>query len=196
MSDNCTAQRDEAAPLGVTLMLKRYQRGDQSVLGSLFAEVYGELHRIARFQHRRLDQAGTISPTALVNEAYLKLVDARQVSIEDRAHFFALAARAMRQILINYLELRSAEKRGGNQTHVDIDEASVAAECNAELIHDVNRALENLREIDADLAAIVEMRFFAGMTDQQIASILKCTDRTVRRQWCKAKALLLATLQA
>ncbi len=156
----------------------------------LFATVYGELKRLAHRQLARGPRA-TLSTTALVHEAYLKL---RASTVHDREHFLALAARAMRQVLVDYARERQATKRGGGLARVSLDGTALAIESLADEVVAVDTALARLEELDERLARLVEWRYFAGMTDLEIASAFGVTDRTIRRDWLKARAFLFREL--
>jgi RNA polymerase sigma factor (TIGR02999 family) len=156
----------------------------------LFAAVYGELKRLAHGQLAR-GPRGTLSTTALVHEAYLKL---RGSTVRDREHFFALAARAMRQVLVDYARERGAAKRGGELARVSLDGEALAIETLIDEVLAVDVALGRLEALDERLARLVEWRYFAGMTEPEIAAVLGVTDRTVRRDWQKARAFLYREL--
>lgn len=144
---------------------------------------------MARGQRRRMSPQ-TLNTTGLVHEAYLKLVDQSQANWQDRSHFYAVCAIAMRQILINHVEKNQAKKRGGGCQHVEFHDNLIASDVTVEALLDINRALQWLEGVDERLAKIVEYRFFAGMTEAEIAQVMGYTGRTIRREWCKAKALL------
>jgi len=147
--------------------------------------------------HRYLrgEQTGhTLSTTALVHEAYLRLVDVDRVAWEDQTHFLALAANTMRRVLIDHARSRKAEKRGGEQVRVDLDAASFTADESADILVAIDDALQRLGELSPRLVKVVECRFFGGMTEEETASALGVTDRTVRRDWLKAKGLLASML--
>lgn len=174
----------------ITTLLNNRELDQVELMNRLFPAVYHELHHIAHKQLRSSWSAGTICTTALVNEAWIKLIKSPQSHLANRSHFYAVAAKAMRQILINYAEERQALKRGGDWQKVTFDDALIQPEQNLQNLLAVNDALVKVEAIDAGLAALVEMRFFAGMTENEIADALNVTDRTVRRNWIKAKALL------
>lgn len=159
-------------------------------LEQLYQLAYSELRQIARRECRRLRNVDTINSTALVNEAYLKLARSSPLMAKSRSHFLAVSAVAMRQILVNYLEQKLAQKRGGDWQQVTMADITYAGATNLEQLLSVNKALEELRAFDSRLAELVEMRFFAGMSEVEIAEVLECTERTVRRNWIKAKVLL------
>jgi RNA polymerase sigma factor (TIGR02999 family) len=168
--------------------------GDSVALSQAFEAAYDELRRLARRQLRRLRPGQTLTTTALVNEAFVKLVQGR-VDAVDRAHFIALAARAMRQILVDYARQRRSRKRGGDRPPVTFDEESIAIETMADEMVEIDRALRRLESLDERLARIVEWRFFGGMTEEEVAEALGVTARTVRRDWQKARAFLFRELQ-
>ncbi len=184
--------------MNVTQLIKQYRQGDKQSSEQLFAVVYPELRRIAEQQLRRSWGMETIQTTALVNEAYLKLIDQNQCDANDRAHFFALSATAMRQIIINYAEHKQAKKRGGDWVQSTFSEADLQQEQQQQTDIDslimIDKALASLADIDQDLAQLVELRFFAGMTEAEIALVFEVTERTVRRNWRKAKALMATIL--
>lgn len=159
-----------------------------------FEAAYHELRRLAHRQLRLLRPGDTLVTTALVNEAFLKLVR-RPVEWSDRTHFFALAARAMRQILVDYARERRAPKRGGDRHRTTLDTATIQVESIAEEMLGIDRALNALESVDERLARLVELRFFAGMTEEEIARAQNVTARTVRRDWQKARAFLYRELQ-
>ena len=156
----------------------------------LFPQMYKELHRVAGGYLRRERRNHTLQPTALVNEAYLRLVDQTQASWRDRGHFFAVCAIAMRQIVVDHARRRARQKRGGEQAPVPLDEARDAAATDAERILEIDLALRKLAETDRRLAAVVDCRYFAGLTDDETALALGLSVRTAQREWFKARAWL------
>ncbi len=178
----------------VTQLLAAAREGDRAALERAFAAVYGELHRLARRQRARSRPGDTLSTTVLVHEAFLKLSQGAPVAIQDRQHFFALAARAMRQILVDAARSRVAGKRGGGAVPVEFLEADARVEAVAVDVVALDRALDRLEAVDAQLARLVEGRFFAGMTDAELALALGRNERTVRRDWQRARAFLLREL--
>lgn len=170
-----------------------------ATLGGLVPLVYRELRAIA---HRQLgrpglrDRGATMSTTALVNEAYLKLAAAPDRSWNDRTHFLALAAVAMRQILIDRARARATLKRGGAHAHVTLDEGALAHDDDPEALLALDDALERLAEPAPRLARVVELRFYGGLTDAEIAAVLDVTPRTIQRDWLKARMLLRRALGA
>ena len=176
------------------LLLEARHNGHSVVVDWLYPIVYDELQRIA---HRLLTnerQGHTLSTTALVHEAYLRLVDQTRVEWQDRAHFCAVAAGAMRRILVDYARRRHAEKRGGRQDPLTLDEARVAINGQAELVISLDEALTRLAGLDERLSKVVECRFFGGLTEEESAEVLQVSSRTVRRDWVRAKAWLFKEL--
>lgn len=175
----------------VTTLLLRLRRGESDAVGTLFDAVYEELRVIASGQLRRLRPGDTLSTTALVHEAYVKMCDHAQLAVEDRAHFLALSARAMRQILVDHFRRSTAEKRGGNVRPVSLaDAGQIPVEERGQILLDLNEALKELAKLNRRLSDVVEYRFFGGMTQEEIASVLNVSARTVRHDWRKAKAFL------
>ena len=178
-----------ASSAAITEILIR-SRGDPGGIDELFPLVYEELSRIAHRQLGRFRPGDTLNTSALVHDAYLRLVDQTRASWTDRAHFFATAARAMRFIVIDYARQRSAEKRGGRASLLRLDEVDVPIEEQADLLVALDEALTRLAGVDERLGRIVELRFFGGLTEVETAEALGLSDRTVRREWLKAKAWL------
>lgn len=174
----------------ITRLLNQLSGGNQDVVGALMPLVYTELQALAQRQLGRERPDHTLSSTALVHEAYLKLVDQRKVSWQNRAHFFAIAAQSMRRILINYANQRLAQKRGGGQIMVTLDEDNAPRETRAEELIELDGALERLAELNERQSKVVEYRFFAGLTQEEIAEVLGVSVPTVRRDWRLARAWL------
>jgi RNA polymerase sigma factor (TIGR02999 family) len=179
-------------------VLAALRSGERESLDRLVPLVYGELRAIA---HRQLARRGrpargdaTLATTALVNEAYLKLVDQANASWRDRAHFLALASVAMRHILIDRAKARAATKRGGGRAAVSLDDEAIAADGDPVRLLEINEALDKLAELDPRLARIAECRFFGGLSEEEIAEALGVTTRTVQRDWAKARMLLRRAL--
>ena len=170
------------------------RHGDAAAFGRAFEAAYAELRRLAHRQLRRLRPGQTLTTTSLVHEAFVKLVRSPADTL-DRAHFLALAARAMRQILVDYARQRQARKRGGDLRRTTFDDDSISVEMIAEEMVGIDRALTRLESLDERLARVVECRFFGGMTEEEVAEALGITARTVRRDWQKARAFLLRELQ-
>jgi RNA polymerase sigma factor (TIGR02999 family) len=167
--------------------------GVPEALDEVLPLVYRELHRTAQ-RALALRPSDTLSATALVNELYLKLAGSDHVAWRDRAHFLAVAAVTMRHVLVDRARRRVAKKRGGVRRAVTLDEGVLAAETDAASLLDLHDALDRLAALDERLARVVECRFFGGMSEQEIAEALFVTERTVRRDWVKARALLLHAL--
>jgi RNA polymerase sigma factor (TIGR02999 family) len=177
------------SPKEVTRLLVDWGNGDQAALDELIPLVYDELRRVAGRYMRRESQDHTLQTSALVNEAYLRLVDQRSVQWQNRAHFFGVAAQLMRRILVDHARSRSRAKRGGGAQMVSLDEQAVMSKEVAEVIA-LDEALKTLAEMDLRKSQIVEMKFFGGLTNEEVAEVLKVTSRTVEREWRKAKAWL------
>lgn len=177
----------------VTVLLERVRGGDDSAKDRLFGLVYAELRSIARRELARRT-SGTLSATALVHEAYLKLERLGAWSPRDRPHLLALASRAMRQILVDASRLRVAEKRGGAAPHVSLEDHDAAgADATVDVLA-VHQALERLAENEPELAKLVEWRFFGGFSVEEIAAATGVSDRTVKRNWRTARAFLFREL--
>ncbi|MGO9258169.1 MAG: sigma-70 family RNA polymerase sigma factor [Bryobacteraceae bacterium] len=176
--------------VNVTALLLAWSNGDQSALDQLAPVLNGELKRIARRYMLRERQGHTLQPTALVNEAFLRLVDVRGVQWQDRAHFFALSAQMMRRILVNYALARGAGKRGGAGHQVSLDEAMIVSPERDSQLVDLDGALESLAKLDPRKAKIVELRFFAGLSVEETAVVLKVSPQTVLRDWKLSKTWL------
>jgi RNA polymerase sigma factor (TIGR02999 family) len=179
----------------ITDLLERASGGDDTALADLVPAVYDELKQIAHRQLRRLPESETLNTTALVHEAFLKLTAGTQPGWHDRCHFFAVAARAMRQLAVDYARKRMAEKRGGGRQQVPLEAVPVAAAGEPDVVLAIDDALEKLTDLDPRLARVVECRFFGGLTEPETATALSVTERTVRRDWVKARAWLYRELQ-
>jgi RNA polymerase sigma factor (TIGR02999 family) len=185
-----------AAPNEITQLLVDWSNGRQEALADLLPVVYGELRRAARRSLRRERPNHTLSATALVNEAYLQLVDQTAVQWENRAPFFGIAAKLMRQILVQHARRHQTAKRGGNQYLLALDEATIVlTERRVDLVA-LDEALSNLAERDARKSRIVELRFFGGLSTEETAEVLRISPRTVKREWRLAKAWLYHELTA
>lgn len=181
-------------PSDVTGLLKTARDEDEAEVDALFDHVYDELYDLAHRQLQRLRPGETLNTTALVHEAYLKLVDQSITEWEDRAYFFSVAATAMRHIIINYARRQNAQKRGGDAEHVSFDERRMAPHRSAETFIALDRALDCLAERDERMARVVELQFFGGMTQKESAAVLDVSPRTVRRDWKAARAWLSKAL--
>jgi RNA polymerase sigma factor (TIGR02999 family) len=181
-------------PHQVTKLLVDWRNGDQAALEQLIPLVHDELRRVAR-RHMAHERVGhTLQATALVNEAYLRLIDIRQVNWQDRAHFFAMSSRLMRRVLVDFARSKGYQKRGGGAQKVSLDEALiVSSEPGADLVA-LDDALDALAAFDARKAQVVEMRFFGGLSVEETAEALKVSVDTVMRDWKLAKAWLLREL--
>lgn len=179
----------------VTQLLKKARNGDRESLDRLLPLIYDELRRVAANQLHRERADHTLQATALVHEAYLRLLDQREVDWQNRAHFFSIAAEMMRRILVNHAVQRNAQKRGDGATRLSLDEAiSLPDEKDFDLIS-LDEALKQLAEYDPTQARIVELRFFGGLTIEETAEVLGISDSTVKREWRMAKAWLKTQLQ-
>jgi len=186
-------------PVPVTELLQKWQEGDRAALDELIPLVYDELHRIAsRYRAREWRDGTTVQTTALVNDAYIKLVDQSRVDWQNRAQFFAIAARLIRRILVDGARRRRRDKRGGDAARVTLDTRLTLATPDDGLdavdVIAVDRALQRLEAADASLARVVELRFFGGMTVEETAAVLQVSKATVKRDWAVAKALLYRDL--
>lgn len=179
----------------ITGLLLAWQGGDAAALDRLLPLVYEELRRIAHRQLSRERPGHTLSTTALVHEAYLRLVDQNRAEWADRAQFFAIAARLMRRVLVDAARLRLAGKREGIRKRVTLDAQELSLEDRADLLVAVDEALERLAAVDERAGRVVECRFFGGYTENETAEALGITDRTVRRDWVRAKAWLYEALR-
>lgn len=174
----------------LTVILRLAQEGNRQAIDEIFSAVYGELHRLAKAQRIRWDGNQTVNTTVLVHEAYLKLVDQNRAEWKDRAHFFAVAAMAMRQILINYAERRSAAKRGGGATELPLDEGLAMTDEAAEEVLALDEALHRLTRRNPRQARVVELRFFVGLSIEETATAMDLSPATVKRDWQLASAWL------
>jgi RNA polymerase sigma-70 factor (ECF subfamily) len=179
----------------VTRLLQAYREGDREAYDRLFPIVYDDLRRIARAHLRRQRSGHTLGTTGIVHEAYLKLVDPASNGYQDRNHFLAVAARAMRQVIISYARRHSAGKRGGGERALPLEERDIPVQTQAEAILDVDRALARLEEFEPRLARVVECRFFAGLDEEETAAALGISTRTVQRDWMRARAWLREELE-
>src|SRR5438552_9515519 len=178
----------------VTDLLTRWSQGDDAALPELTPLVYEELRRLA---HRHVGGERpdhTLQTTALVNEAYLRLADQTNLRWQNRAHFFAVAARAMRRILVTYARSQRSQKRGGGALKVDLDEAALVSPEESQEIVDLHEALETLATLDSRKAQVVELKYFGGLNYDEMAAVLKISPVTVRRDWRFAKAWLYKEL--
>jgi RNA polymerase sigma-70 factor, ECF subfamily len=174
----------------ISRLLIEVSHGNRDAEALLMTQVYGELRRLAR-RYMRAERANhTLQPTALVNEAYLRLIGQPGATWQNRAHFFAAAALLMRRILVDHARARIANKRGGLQHQVTLDEGLVSAEDRSIDVLALHEALEKLAELDARQARVVELHFFGGLTFAEIAYVLEAAERTMKRDWSMARAWL------
>jgi RNA polymerase sigma factor (TIGR02999 family) len=178
------------AMMDATMLLEEARSGNEEALHQLIPLVYDELHRIASQSLRSAGPAQTMLTTDLVHESFLKLIGSRNVSWQNRLHFFSIAATAMRQILVDHARARHAEKRGGIRIRVPLDDSLTTNEFSLDDIAELDEALSALGKADARSARIVELRFFGGLTNEEIAELLDISDRTVIRDWEFARAWL------
>lgn len=177
----------------LTAALQAYSEGGRQAVDEVLRLVYARLHEMAEEQLRREGPGHTLQPTALVNEAYLRLTDQR-APWKNRSHFYAIAAQAMRRILVDHARARDSKKRGDGRRPLEISPEVIAAPRQEVDLLALDESLERLAKVDADSARVVEMRFFAGMEMETIAEFLGVSDRTVRRHWVYAKAWLAREL--
>ncbi len=178
----------------VTQLLGDWSGGDEGALEKLIPLVQPELHRLAHYYMSRERAGHTLQTTALLNEAYLQLTDKTQPSWQNRTHFMAVAAQLMRRIMVDHARARHSLKRGAGAIRVTLDEAALVTEERAEELLALDEALEKLAEFDRRRCEIVEMRYFGGLTVEEIAGVLKVHPNTVMRDWRAAKAWLYAEL--
>jgi RNA polymerase sigma-70 factor (ECF subfamily) len=182
--------QDMAGPNEITLLLNELSAGNRTAFDRLFALVYDELRRLAS-QYMRYERPDhTLQTTALVNEAYIRLVNREDSPWRTRLHFFAVAATVMRHILVDHARSRNSGRRGGGATHVSLDAAAVITDDRAEEILALDRALDELAALDARQATVVELRYFGGLTLDEAAEFLAVSPDTISRDWNSAKAFL------
>jgi RNA polymerase sigma factor (TIGR02999 family) len=184
-----------SVPIDVSAVIAAIRSGDRDAVDRLFAAVYDELRRMARGQRLRWDGDATLDTTALVHEAYLKLVAGRSLEWADRAHFMAVAARAMRHILVNYAERGRTAKRGGGALHVSLDEANPVPAENADELLALDEALRALASVNPRQAQVVECRFFGGLGMRETAEAIGISRATAERDWTQASAWLRDRLE-
>lgn len=183
------------APEDLTEMLKRWSSGDRDALDRLMPIIYDELRRIAKRRFRREHPDNTLQPTALVNELYIRLVDQKGVSWEGRAHFLAIAARIMRQILVDRARARNAAKRGGGDYKLDLTDISDVPDEGRRLdLLALDRALEGLASFDPRQSRLVELKFFGGLSIEETAEVMAMSSATVKREWALARSWLFREL--
>lgn len=180
----------DSSPTDVTELLAAWGNGDQAAGDRLIPLVYQELHRLAHHYMKRESPHHTLQTSALVNEAFVRLVDQKNVKWQNRAHFFGIAAQMMRRILVDHARSRHYAKRGGGAQQISFDEALVISDERTAEVVAVDEALQRLEEFDARKSKIVEMRFFAGLSIQETAEVLGVSPGTIMRDWTLAKAWL------
>jgi RNA polymerase sigma factor (TIGR02999 family) len=178
----------EPLPDQITLLLQQMKLGDGDARARLASLVYPQLKKIAAQHMRRERPDHTLQPTALVHEAFLRLAGSAEIAWQSRSHFFALSAELMRQILVDYARRRGAAKRGGAVEALELQEWQARIEEHPELVLEVDRLLTRLNTLDQRQAKVVEMRYFAGLTEDEIAQTLGVSERTVKRDWNMARA--------
>jgi RNA polymerase sigma factor (TIGR02999 family) len=184
------------SPQHVTQLLADWSHGDDAALAELTPLVYEELRRLAHHFMEGQRPEHTLQTTALVNEAYLRLAGQTHPSFTNRSHFFAAAAQAMRQILVNYAKASQSQKRGGGVLKVELDKVALISPEQTTEILDVHEALERLATLDSRKAHVVELKYFGGLKHDEIAEVLKISTVTVRRDWVFAKAWLYTELRS
>jgi RNA polymerase sigma factor (TIGR02999 family) len=178
----------------ITQLLANARAGDQHAHSELADAVYGELHRIAARLMSRERADHTLQPTALVHEAYMALVGQQEKNWENRAHFFAVAAQCMRRILVDHARRVNAQRRGGGRRKIELDDGLAITDSDSAELLAIDEALERLMKTDPRMGRVVELRFFAGMTEEEIARVLNVNARTVKRDWSFARTWLHAEL--
>jgi len=180
----------------VTRILDRLQQGDPTAAEGLLPLVYSELRQLAAAKMAQQPPGQTLQATALVHEAYLKLLGGERTNWQDRRHFFAAAAEAMRHILVDRARRRLRARHGGNAERIDLDDVEIAAPAKEEILLLLNDAMTELKAVSPERAEIVNLRFFAGLNEAQIGAILKLSERSVQRQWSYARAWLFERIEA
>jgi RNA polymerase sigma factor (TIGR02999 family) len=178
----------------VTVLLKAWSGGDQAALDRLMPVVYGELRRIAHRYMRNERAHNTLQTTALVNEAFLRLVDVKNVDWQQRAQFFAISAQMMRRILVDAARVRGARKRGGGVENINVDEVAVVSPESEPSIVALDLALEEFAKVAPRQAKVVELRYFGGLSEEEIGVVMRVSTRTVERDWQFARSWLMRDL--
>ena len=194
MDSNQRALPPDTQP--ITDLLLQVSVGDQAAMDQLFPIVYDHLHRIAQSALRHERTGHTLGTTGLVHEAYLRLVDQTRVEWRNRSHFYAVAAQAMRRIMVDYARRHRRLKRGGGQRPLTLDESTISLDDRSENLIALDEALTRLAALNPRLSRVVECRFFAGLTEEEIAEATGVTVRTVKRDWAKARGWLYQELSA
>jgi len=184
----------ESNPPNITQLLAEWQHGDQSALDELYPLVYDELHRLARRYMSRERKGHTLQTTALINEAYVRLVGQKNVHWANRSHFFAISAQIMRRILIDHARRHAYAKRGGGAQQVSLEEAAVITPDQSGELLRLDEALKSLAEMDPRRSQVVELRYFGGINNEEIVGVLNVAENTVTRDWNMARAWLYQQL--
>lgn len=179
----------------ITELLDASRGGDDAAVDRLFHLLYDDLRRLARSRLRRSGPITLLDTTALVHESYLRLFQAREIEACNRGHFMAFAAHVMRSIVVDFVRRRSSERHGGNAVHVALEDDVAPADPREREVLQVHEALEELEGIDKRVAQVVELRYFAGMTEQEVADVLEIGVRSVSRDWEKARLFLAANVR-
>ena len=179
----------------VTSLLRKFADGNQEAARELIPVIYRELHRLAARHLRRERRDHTLQATALVNEAYIRLISQRNTNWQNRAHFFAVASNLMRRILVDYARRQLREKRGGWQAKLSLDEVALLSPDRSDKMLVLDESLTRLEKLDARQGRIVELRYFGGLTVEEAAGLLGVSPTTVRREWTSAKAYLYGELK-
>jgi RNA polymerase sigma-70 factor (ECF subfamily) len=187
-------EEPSVSPHRVTQLLAEWSNGDSAALAELTPLVYEELRRLAHHYMEGQRRDHTLQTTALVNEAYLRLAEQTKPNLQSKVHFFAVAASAMRQILVSYARSNRAQKRGGGGARIELDEAAILSPEQSKEIVDLHEALERLGTLDSRKARVVELKYFGGLNHDEIAEVMKTSIVTVRRDWAFAKAWLYKEL--
>ncbi len=178
----------------ITELLAKWRGGNQTALDELYPLVYEELRRLARSYMKREPKGHTLQTTALINEAYVRMVDQKNVRWQNRNHFFAISAQMMRRVLVDHARRYLHKKRGGGALKVSLDEAMIVAAERSEEVLMLDEALNNLARMDPRRCRVVELRYFAGLNNQEIADVLQISENTVMRDWNLARAWLYRQL--
>jgi len=178
----------------ITELLEQWSGGNQTALDRLYPLVYEELRRLARSYMKREPKGHTLQTTALINEAYVRLVDQHSVHWQNRSHFFAISAQIMRRILVDHARRYLHAKRGGGAQKISLDEVMIVAKERSEEVLMLDEALVSLARLDPRRCQVVELRYFAGLSNQEIAAVLKISENTVMRDWNLARAWLYQKL--
>ena len=181
----------------LTVLMRRARQGDNEARNAIYNHLYADLRKRARARLARGGRNTLLDTSALVNEAFVRLAGAGGAGTEDRAHFLAYASRAMRSVVVDFARARATQRRGAGVVRISLEpEVADSTPSGAAEILRVHEALEELEQVDERVVRVVEMRYFAGLTEQEVAAALGVTDRTVRRDWEKARLILAATLSA